>query len=203
MNKDKVRELIQETHTGLEGEVLEYLTEKISTKATTEEEATEQVQALTIASIAQSYADARVNQAQKKWKREQKPEEPRKPREEQEEQESPEDPTLSELRALREELNALKAGQLKETRTQTLNALIDTLPEAVRAPFKHIDAISLSEEGFAELIEEVKADVTRIQAELPKGSFTPPRKPGVNATDTGAEKVTDAELEELVKLTGN
>ena len=71
IEKEKARELIKEAHPAIEGEVLTYLTEKIA-KADSLDQATEQVKALTPTTIALSYADARVNQAQKKWSQSQK-----------------------------------------------------------------------------------------------------------------------------------
>lgn len=201
MQRDELRELIKATHTGIDGEVLEYLTDKINTKAVDDDDATEQVKALTPTTIAQSYADARVNQAQRKWKQKAKEAKEVETTQEGATDEQPQaDTTTKELQALRSELNALRAERTKEQRTTAINKLIDTLPEPLRAPFKYVNHEGLTDEGFDAFLSEIKADVDQITATLPKGGFTPPRKPGVPATASGTEEVTPEELDELIKL---
>lgn len=201
MTKDELRELIKKTHAGIDGEVLEYLTDKINTKAVDDDDATEQVKALTPTSIAQSYADARVNQAQKKWKKQAKEtkETETAPAGAETETREP-DTTLKEIQTLKEELNALKAERTREQRTATINKLIDTLPEPLRAPFKYIETDSLTDESFESFLGELKTDIEQISATIPKGSFTPPRKPGVPIVETGTDEVTKEEIDELIKL---
>ncbi len=202
MTKEELRELIKETHAGIDGEVLEYLTDKINTKAADDDdEATEQVKALTATSIAQSYADARVNQAQKKWRRQAKESKDVETTQVGATDETTDtDATLREIQALKEQLNTLKAERTKEQRTTAINKLIDTLPEPLRAPFKYIETDNLTDEGFTSFLEELKTDVDQITSTLPKGGFTPPRKPGVSTMETGKDEVTDAEIDELIKL---
>lgn len=203
MTKDELRELIKENHAGIDGEVLEYLTDKINTKAVDDDDATEQVKALTATSIAQSYADSRVNQAQKKWRRqakESKDVETTQAGATDETTDTNADATLREIQALKEQLNALKAERTKEQRTTAINKLIDTLPEPLRAPFKYIETDNLTDEGFTSFLEELKTDVDQITSTLPKGGFTPPRKPGVSTMETGKDEITEAEIDELIKL---
>lgn len=201
MTKEELRELIKETHPGIDGEVLEYLTDKINTKATDDDDATEQVKALTATSIAQSYADARVNQAQKKWRRQAKESKDVETTQAGATDEATDtDATLREIQALKEQLNTLKAERTKEQRTTAINKLIDTLPEPLRAPFKYIETDNLTDEGFTSFLDELKTDVDQITSTLPKGGFTPPRKPGVSTMEAGKDEVTDAEIDELIKL---
>lgn len=208
IEKEKARELIQEAHPAIEGEVLTYLTEKIA-KADSLDQATEQVKALTPTTIALSYADARVNQAQKKWSQSQRKEET------QEEQEEPEEPkkpiempgdaklikALTDKQAkLESELAMLKGERIQEARSRALDRELEGLPDYFTKPFKRIEYKSLSDEEFNHLIEEVRSDITTYKESQPKGLITPPRakQPGI---DTGEPKVSDAEIEELVKLT--
>ena len=201
MTKEELRELIKETHPGIDGEVLEYLTDKINTKATDDDDATEQVKALTATSIAQSYADARVNQAQKKWRRQAKESKDVETTQTGATDEATDtDATLRAIQALKAQLNTLKAERTKEQRTTAINKLIDTLPEPLRAPFKYIETDNLTDEGFTSFLDELKTDVDQITSTLPKGGFTPPRKPGVSTMETGKDEVTDAEIDELIKL---
>lgn len=207
IEKEKARELIQEAHPAIEGEVLTYLTEKIA-KADSLDQATEQVKALTPTTIALSYADARVNQAQKKWSQSQKLEETR------EEQKEPEEPKPTEMpedaklikaltdkqAKLESELAMLKGERIQEKRSRALDKELEGLPDYFVKPFKRIEYKSLSDEEFNHLIEEVRSDITTYKERQPKGLITPPRakQPGI---DTGETKVSDAEIEELVKLT--
>lgn len=202
MNKEQIRELIQETHAGIDGEVLEYLTDKINNKARTDEEATEQVKALTPTTIAQSYADARVNQAQAKWKQKAKEEAKTKQEEPKEQGQGQEqdDSTRNELDQLRQELERIKTERRQEQRTAKVNTVIGTLPEPLRKPFNYIDTATLTDEDFETFLSGLQDDVNQIASELPKSSFTPPRKAGVATTDTGEKEPTKEELEELIKL---
>lgn len=207
IEKEKARELIKEAHPAIEGEVLTYLTEKIA-KADSLDQATEQVKVLTPTTIALSYADARVNQAQKKWsqdkKEEETPEEPKEP-EEPKPTEMPEDAKLikaltDKQAKLESELAMLKGERIQEKRSRALDRELEGLPDYFVKPFKRIEYKSLSDEEFNHLIEEVRSDITTYKGSQPKGLITPPRakQPGI---DTGETKVSDAEIEELVKLT--
>lgn len=207
IEKEKARELIKEAQPAIEGEVLTYLTEKIA-KADSLGQATEQVKALTPTTIALSYADARVNQAQKKWSQSQKEEET------QEEPKEPEEPKPTEMPGdaklikaltdkqakLESELAMLKGERIQEKRSRALDKELEGLPDYFVKPFKRIEYKSLSDDEFNHLIEEVRSDITTYKESQPKGLITPPRakQPGI---DTGEPKVSDAEIEELVKLT--
>lgn len=207
IEKEKARELIKEAHPAIEGEVLTYLTEKIA-KADSLDEATEQVKALTPTTIALSYADARVNKAQKKWSQSQKEEETREEPKEPEEPKPTEMPgdaklikALTDKQAkLESELAMLKGERIQEKRSMALDRELEGLPDYFVKPFKRIEYKSLSDEEFNHLIEEVRSDITTYKESQPKGLMTPPRakQPGI---DTGEPKVSDAEIEELVKLT--
>lgn len=207
IEKEKARELIKEAHPAIEGEVLTYLTEKIA-KADSLDQATEQVKALTPTTIALSYADARVNQVQKKWSQSQKEvetqEEPKEP-EEPKPTEMPGDAKLikaltDKQTKLESELATLKGERIQETRSRALDKELEGLPDYFAKPFKRIEYKSLTDEEFNHLIEEVRSDITTYKESQPKGLITPPRakQPGI---DTGETKVSDAEIEELVKLT--
>lgn len=208
IEKEKARELIQEAHPAIEGEVLTYLTEKIA-KADSLDQATEQVKALTPTTIALSYADARVNQAQKKWSQSQKEEgtqeEPEEPEEPKEPIDMPGDAKLikaltDKQAKLESELAMLKGERIQEARSRALDKELEGLPDYFTKPFKRIEYKSLSDEEFNHLIEEVRSDITTYKESQPKGLITPPRakQPGI---DTGETKVSEAEIEELVKLT--
>lgn len=209
MNEEKIREQVKEKFGELESDQLELVVAKVAKQATTDEEATEQVKALTTSQIAQSYADYRVNKALKKAGR------TADKTEKKVEPEGNDDASTKEVkdakgedtpawakaliesnRSLQEQVSALKGEKVRTEREKALGAILEKLPEPIKKAYGRTNVETLSDDEFDQLKSEVKTEAEAIlKTVTPRGAvFGQPNVSfGGSSNGGGSEKVTKEE----------
>lgn len=104
------------------------------------------------------------------------------------------------VKPLTEEVAALKAGKVTETRRQRLNATIEKLPENFRKAYGRTPVESLSEDDFESLISEIGTEVDGIVKDTQsRGAvFGRPFGNGGKQKPSGVTEATDEEAKAVV-----
>ena len=110
------------------------------------------------------------------------------------------DTLLAEIKKLTDRLDRMDGERTQQSRNSIIDTLIEPLPPSIRKAYQRQQFAAMSEDEFANLQEEIKAEVNEIQAEVTaKGAvFSKPATVGKQQTDTG--KATDKEADEVVKM---
>lgn len=214
MDEEKIREQVTEKFGALESDQLELVVAKVAKQATTDEEATEQVEALTTSQIAQSYADYRVNKALRKAERSADKEE-KKAVSGHNDVEAKEVPSaegddtpawakalIESNRTLQEQVRELKGDKVRTEREKALGAILEKLPEPIRKAYGRTNVEALDDEAFEELKAEVKSEAEAIlKTVTPSGAVF--GRPSVSFDGTaareGAEKVSQEEQDRFLQ----
>lgn len=213
MNEEKIREQVKEKFGELESDQLELVVAKVVKQATTDEEATEQVKALTTSQIAQSYADYRVNKALKKAERSADKTEKSvvsdndvEKKTERVNAESGDTPAwaralIESNKSLQEQVSELKGEKKRTEREKAIGEILEKLPEPIRKAYGRTSVDALNDEEFAELKSEIKTEAEAIlKTVTPSGAvFGQPVASFTGSSGGGEEKVTKEEEERFLQ----
>lgn len=106
------------------------------------------------------------------------------------------------VKPLQDEITALKAGKVSETRQQKLNGIIGKLPENLRKPYTRISVKDMTDEEFETLSTEVTAEVDGLLADVDaKGAVFGKPTTGAGKPQSGKEP-TKEEVDAVAKAMG-
>ena len=219
MTKREITEALSTKFDGVSATILGRIAEKIHKTTSTDDEATEAVEAVTLQNLLESYGDSRATEAsqtavstyEKKYglkdgKRAETDEERGSEKEDgktskekkQGDNDTPEwaKALLRANQELTARLDKVEGEKRAKVRRETLDKITNGLPESVRKVFAKTDIDTLDEDAFNALRDEMTEEVAALKKELNAGGAVF-KNPPAGATGT-KEKPAQSEVDDIV-----